>query len=198
MFILLYGMSGSGKTTIAEELQHFLNLQNITSTIIPMDYFYKVGKWESFDVPDAFDWNRLKNCLITLRKNEPYTLYPYNYNTHSYEKHLNQTIFNADVIIIEGIYTNHAKFLFLEEPVVIRIETAPDVCLARRILRDVKERNITYEDTIHMWLTNVRPNWKIWNTTPNSLEDTYSISGESKYRQYRLNVYQTIINDYID
>ena len=201
MYILLYGMSGSGKTTISKELQSFLHTHNITSTIIPMDYFYNVGEQKSYDVPDAFDWKKLRTCLHILEKNEPYTLYPYDYTTHTYEKHLNHTIYNSDVIIIEGIYSNYAKFLFLQEPVVVRIQTDADICLARRILRDETERNIPYDDTIHMWLTNVRPNWNQYNKQNskllNTIEDTYAISGKSEHKYHRLTIYQSIITNYI-
>ena len=60
MFILLFGMSGSGKTTISIELQNFFYQHKLKTTVLPLDYFYKVGPQESFDVPDAFDWKKLK------------------------------------------------------------------------------------------------------------------------------------------
>lgn len=113
MFILLYGMSGSGKSTISREIYEYLMAKHITCTVIPMDYFYKEGPQTSFDVPDAFDFQKLRHCIITLQHNRPYTIYEYDYETYTYNKQKAYTLYNSKVILIEGLYANYCRFLLL-------------------------------------------------------------------------------------
>jgi uridine kinase len=62
MLIIVCGGTGSGKTTISNEIKKILP-QHITSQIIPMDGFYKKREYmakdiyfkHNFDHPNAFD-----------------------------------------------------------------------------------------------------------------------------------------------
>ena len=100
------------------------------------------------------------------------------------------------MVIIEGIYANYCRFLLLDEPAVIRIDTAPDICLGRRVLRDRRERGIDAVDNVKRWLDDVRPNWDKWADDPHqTLEPNYSISGTSPVERYVL--YETLFNDFI-
>jgi uridine kinase len=62
MLIIVCGGTGSGKTTIANEIKRILPTK-ITSQIIPMDGFYKKREYmesdiylkQNFDHPNAFD-----------------------------------------------------------------------------------------------------------------------------------------------
>lgn len=90
------------------------------------------------------------------------------------------TFFPTDIVIIEGLYANYCKFLLLDEPEVIKIDTPPDICICRRVLRDRKDRGINPVDNVKIWLNDVRPNWDKWSGHPNhTLEPTYIISGTS-------------------
>lgn len=196
--ILVYGMSGSGKTTISYELKEYFKQQNLNTTILPLDYFYKVGPQKSFDVPDAFDWKKLQVCINHLNHNQPYTLYPYIYETNVYDKSKPTTIFKTSTIIIEGIYANYAEFLSNYDPIVLHINTPPDISLARRCLRDAKERNITPEINIKRWLDDVKPNWNTWQNTHNEniLETSHTVSGEHDAKLERNTLYQILFYRY--
>jgi uridine kinase len=106
-------MSGSGKSTISREIYDYLMEKRITCTVIPMDYFYKEGPQPSFDVPDAFDFKKLRDCIATLQNNRPYTIYQYDYEMNTYMKHKAYTLYNSKVILIEGLYANYCRFLLL-------------------------------------------------------------------------------------
>jgi uridine kinase len=62
MLIIVCGGTGSGKTTISNEIKKILP-KHITSQIIPMDGFYKKREYmekdiyfkHNFDHPNAFD-----------------------------------------------------------------------------------------------------------------------------------------------
>jgi len=62
-FFLVYGMSGSGKTTISTEMARFFLNKQQTSSVIPLDFFYKEKYPYSFDEPQAFDWRRLMGVI---------------------------------------------------------------------------------------------------------------------------------------
>jgi uridine kinase len=161
MYILLYGMSGSGKSTIARELANTLKEFNISSTIISLDMFYKESYEGSFDTPDAFDWSRLEFTIHRLSHFHRVYLPKYCYETKQYIQSSNCIELKpAKVIIIEGIYSNYCDFI--HNPYIIYINTPPDVCLGRRILRDKDERGISPEDNIRRWFDDVRIQWNRW------------------------------------
>ena len=190
---LVYGMSGSGKTTISKELSNYLFNKKVSSSIIPLDFFYKEKYESSFDTPNAFDWNRLIQTMNELKANKKVILHPYNYQTKVYDTDRSFTFFPTDIVIIEGLYANYCKFLLLDEPEVIKIDTPPDICICRRVLRDRKDRGINPVDNVKIWLNDVRPNWDKWSGHPNhTLEPTYIISGTSQLERYSL--YENIFN----
>lgn len=194
IFILLFGMSGSGKTTISIELQNFFFSHKIKTTILPLDYFYKVGAQESFDVPGAFDWTKLVECVSHLQNLRPFTLYPYIYETNVYNKSQPHTVYPSDVVIIEGLYANYCRFLLLEDPIVLHVDTPADICLARRCLRDKEERNIKPETNLKRWIYDVKPCWNRWQTHPvDAIDTTHSISGEHNAHLERESTYHTIL-----
>lgn len=133
IIVIIHGLSGSGKSFVSKELQKFLEADNIASTIIPLDFFYKIGFLDSFDVPKAFDWDRIKLCIQTLKQNKTFTIHPYDYTKYSYIKNVRIPLKPAPIVILEGIYANYAKFLLLNNPIVIRVTTDSDLCLIRRL-----------------------------------------------------------------
>jgi uridine kinase len=69
-FIVLYGRSGSGKTTIAKEISSVLSSKRISNSILSLDSFYKESYEGSFDEPDAFHWERLEFVIQQLLKHK--------------------------------------------------------------------------------------------------------------------------------
>lgn len=51
IFCIVYGMSGSGKTTISTEMARYLLNKQMTTSVIPLDFFYKEKYPYSFDEP---------------------------------------------------------------------------------------------------------------------------------------------------
>lgn len=196
IFIIVYGRSGSGKTTIAKELSSFLSKQFITSSIVSLDYFYKESYDGSFDQPDAFHWDRLQFIVKQLISNKTVYLQRYQYDTKLYDTTSSFPIYPCEVCIIEGILANYCYFLQNKHTITIKINTPPDVCLARRILRDKKERNISPQDNIHRWLQDVRVMWNRWQedliATQDTLEPQFELSGNSNIKLERLSVYEIL------
>ena len=144
VIIGIAGASGSGKTTIANRISKELDSDAV---LVNHDAYYKDFKHLSleersklnFDHPDALDTDLMIEQLIALKKGVPIEKPEYDFTTHS-RKETTLTIPPVSVVIVEGI-------LIFTEPrlrdlfdIKIFVDTDLDLCLIRRIERDVKER----------------------------------------------------------
>lgn len=83
----------------------------------------------------------------------------------------------------------------------LRVSTLPDICLARRVLRDVKERGISPEKNIIAWMRDVRPMWDKYNRfeliNENVLEHTHLIPGDDNTKLERLSIIDVILYKFL-
>ncbi len=156
------GPSASGKSLLANTIVNGLGSDQVV--IISEDSYYKDNSHLPFearekinyDHPDAFDHALLAEHIRQLQKGRSVEIPIY-----SHSKHLRlpetRTVGGHSIIIVEGI------LLFSEETLRdlmdIRIfMSAPlDVCLIRRLKRDVVERHRSVESVLHQYETTVRP-----------------------------------------
>ncbi|GMF52197.1 unnamed protein product [[Candida] boidinii] len=159
------GVSGSGKTTVAQQIIEEINQP--WTVLVSLDNFYKpLTKEQSaqafrneydFDTPDALDLDLLYECINSLKKGEKAVLPVYSFASHSRTKET-ITIYGCNVIIIEGIYSlYHSKLLDIMD-MKIYVDTDLDICYSRRLLRDIVERGRDLEGIIKQWDTFVKPN----------------------------------------
>jgi uridine kinase len=82
---------------------------------------------------------------------------------YSFEKHarLNKTttIYSPHVLILEGIFALHDQRVLDLLDLQIFAEADADLCLSRRLVRDVKERGRDIEGCIKQWFRFVKPNY---------------------------------------
>jgi len=140
IIIGIAGASGSGKTLVAHNV--IQNLYSEKVVMIQEDSYYKdlsdipfderTGK--NFDHPDSFDHRLLAKHLADLVEGKAISHPIYDYKTHS-RKDETRTVGPHTVIILEGI-------LILSEPrlrelmdIQVFIDTAPDICFIRRLMR---------------------------------------------------------------
>ena len=156
------GMSGGGKTSFCQKLCDLLT-KEYDVCFISTDWFYKtllptqqVEKY-NFDTPMAFDFQPL---IEALRGHQQVSLPDYDYITH--QSLPNQHLYrpDADFVIIEGIMLYHNEQLRQLIDTKIFVHTDLDACLARRILRDLKERGHTIQGVINQWFESVRPGYE--------------------------------------
>lgn len=195
-FIIVYGISGSGKTTISSQIQNILLENGVHCEILSLDNFYKEGVRDSFDVPDAFDWDRIHSCINTLKQNNQYDIREYRYDICHYTDAIKDRIYPCKVLIIEGLYANYCRSVLLDEPAVVHINTPLDICLARRIIRDNEERNLEPIQNTKRWMDDVRVNWIKWNDTDLSLDQTHSIPGYGITTKKREELIENVILEY--
>ncbi|WP_019614341.1 uridine kinase [Psychromonas ossibalaenae] len=164
--IAIAGASASGKSLIAntifEELCQELGTDQIG--IVSEDAYYRdqshltldVRMQTNYDHPKAFDHALLCDHLKALKNNESVDIPVYSYTEHTrmQESHV---LTPKKVIILEGI-------LLLTDPAVraqidasIFIDTPLDICLMRRLARDIAERGRTMENVLAQYTATVRP-----------------------------------------
>ncbi|SFL25450.1 uridine kinase [Halanaerobium salsuginis] len=163
MSSLLIGVAGgtaSGKTTLARILKESFQ-DNVT--ILKHDYYYhdrshfKVADHKiNFDHPDSFETELLVKHLEELKNGRSIKRPLYSYKTN---ERLKQTklVKPAPIVIVEGILIFHYQSLKDLLDLKIYVDTDADIRLLRRISRDIKERDRTFESVKAQYLRTVKP-----------------------------------------
>ncbi len=164
--IAVNGGSASGKTTLADRLCDWLN-QSFgpdTCQVLSEDRYYhpqdhlSIEQREAlnFDHPESFEHDLLAQHLTHLKQGEPVTIPEYCYKTHT-RLQSEMSIEKLPILIVEGIHVLSNTQLLPSFDLKIYVSTPADVCLARRIQRDTKERARTVDSVIEQYMTHVRP-----------------------------------------
>lgn len=160
------GSSGSGKTSLALAIVASLNLPWVV--ILSMDSFYKPLSPEQsaaafrnefdFDAPEAIDFDILVDRLRDIKNGKVAEVPIYSFEKHArIEK--TTTIYSPHVLILEGIFALHDPRVLELLDLKIFAEADSDLCLSRRLVRDVKERGRDIEGCIKQWFGFVKPNF---------------------------------------
>ena len=163
MYIIgIAGGTGSGKTTVARKIIESLPKGEVA--LIPQDSYYidatdmtmEERRKINYDHPCAFDWKLLIRQVKELKAGRAIEQPTYSYLECN---RLKETIHvePRKVILIEGILALSNKELRDLMDIKIFVDTAADVRILRRILRDVKERGRTLESVMEQYLTTVKP-----------------------------------------
>lgn len=162
VLIGLCGGSGSGKSTVTEQL--YANTGSGRCTVIRQDNYYKDQSHLSFedrqktnyDHPFAFDNDLFIEHLKLLREGKSVDMPEYDFSVHNRKKETIR-LEPKDIILIEGI-------LLFSEPRILElldmrifVDTDSDVRILRRIKRDMKERARSLDSVIDQYMATVRP-----------------------------------------
>ncbi|MDO5713706.1 MAG: uridine kinase [Tissierellia bacterium] len=162
LLIGIAGGSGSGKSTVTQELISLIHEEQVL--IIEQDSYYKDQSsipYEeriktNYDNPLAFDNELLIEHLIKLKKGESVEVPIYDYEIHNRKKE-KELVHSKDVIILEGILILAEKELRDLLDIKVFVDTDSDVRIIRRILRDIRERGRSLESVILQYMSTVRP-----------------------------------------
>ncbi|WP_022942407.1 uridine kinase [Psychromonas hadalis] len=164
--IAIAGASASGKSLIANTILDELCAELGTDQIgiISEDAYYRDQSHLSmeqrvrtnYDHPKAFDHELLCEQLKTLKCNKAVDIPIYSYTEHT---RVTETIqlTPKKIIILEGILLLTDANLRAQIDVSIFIDTPLDICLMRRLKRDIEERGRSMESVIEQYTTTVRP-----------------------------------------
>lgn len=159
------GGSGSGKSTVTEQIVRAVGRENVT--IFIQDNFYLDNAHLSFeersrinfDHPDAFDWVLMKKLFNDLIHGLPIEMPQYDFATHSRRAETITTV-PAKIIIVEGLFALFDEEISRKMALRIFVDTASDICLMRRLQRDIVERARSLDSVITQYSKFVRPMYK--------------------------------------
>jgi uridine kinase len=161
LFIGLAGGSGSGKTTIAEEvvdrldgkvalIHHDAYYRNL------VDLSFEERTRVNYDHPMSLETELLVEHLEALRSSQAIE-----HPVYDFAQHLRAPetvhIGPARVVVIEGILVLSDAALRAELDLKIFVDTDPDLRLARRLERDIAERGRSVDSVISQYFATVRP-----------------------------------------
>ncbi|SHG01589.1 uridine kinase [Vibrio gazogenes] len=166
VIIGIAGASASGKSLIASTIYRELRAKvgDHQIGVITEDRYYKDQNHLSmeqrvktnYDHPSALDHDLLCEHLQQLVRGESVDVPEYSYTEHTRTDNT-QRMNPKKVIILEGI-------LLLTEPrlrelmhATIFMDTPLDICLLRRVKRDVEERGRTLDSVLKQYQETVRP-----------------------------------------
>ena len=156
------GGSGSGKTSVSDNLMKIF--EGLSVTMLQHDFYYQDQAdipfeerlKTNYDHPLAFDTDLFVEHLNQLLKGQSIEKPVYDYAAHT----RSQEVIHQepkDVIIVEGILILEDERLRDLMDIKVYVDTDDDIRLARRILRDIKERGRTVESVIKQYTEVVKP-----------------------------------------
>ena len=162
ILIGLGGASGSGKTLVAKTLHRSLGSDKVA--IIQEDAYYRdLGDMPieerakfNYDHPDAFDHGLLISHCHQMLNGEVIEQPIYDYKTHSRTSETRK-IGPHQIIILEGILILAIPGLRDLMEIKIFVDTDPDICLIRRLQRDINERGRSVDSVLAQYQETVRP-----------------------------------------
>ncbi len=162
LVIGIAGGSGSGKTTVAQEILNRVGPDRIA--FLQHDSYYKdltglppAQRAEvNFDHPNSLETELLIQHVLTLREGKPVEVPIYDFAHH---RRTGETfaVLPHPVIMVEGILIFADKALRDLFDVKIFVDTDADIRFIRRLQRDISERGRTTESVIHQYQATVRP-----------------------------------------
>jgi uridine kinase len=162
LVIGIAGGSGSGKTTVAQEILQRVGPDRIA--FLQHDSYYKdlsglppVQRAEvNFDHPNSLETELLIEHIACLRDGKPVEVPIYDFSTHS-RTSKTFTVQPRRVILVEGILIFTEAALRGMFDVKIFVDTDSDIRFIRRLERDLAERGRTTESVIKQYQSTVRP-----------------------------------------
>lgn len=162
IIIGISGASASGKSLLSNTIVNELGSGQVV--VISEDAYYKDNSnlpFEerakvNFDHPDSFDHDLLFRHLQLLQAGKSIEVPIYNFSNHVREKET-RTIGQHTIIVLEGILLFVEPLLREIMDIRIFVDTALDICLIRRLKRDVKERARSLDSVLSQYEETVRP-----------------------------------------
>lgn len=156
------GGTGSGKSTLVKRLQEAFKDDDVAT--ICHDYYYKAHPeltYEertklNYDHPQAFDTDMMVEHIKALKNNIAIERPVYSFVEHNRTDE-KVAVHPSKVIIVDGILIFENKELRDLMDIKVYVDTDADIRLARRILRDVRERGRSMESVITQYTSTVKP-----------------------------------------
>ena len=181
--IAICGGSGSGKTFLAE---HLLKELGPGTSRLSYDSYYQDQSPLSFeergklnyDDPQVMDRDLFLKHLALIRQGAAIEIPQYDFITHTRKKET-RSFLPSPVVIIDGVLISALPHLNTLFDFIIFVDAESDIRLARRILRDEKERGRSGSSTIAQYLATVRPMHKKYVEPAKNIADFVYVNNEN-------------------
>ena len=165
-FIAIAGPSASGKTLFAQTLREAVQARapGLGLALISEDSYYRdqgdVPPAErervNYDHPNALEQDLLLSHLHALRAGEDVEVPVYDYARHTRAPR-SERVSPAPVVLVEGILLLAHPGLRAFFDIRFFVDTPLDLCLLRRLARDLDERGRSAADVLRQYEETVRP-----------------------------------------
>jgi len=200
------GASGCGKTYFSEQLMSSIKKSGIREVdIISCDNYYKPypgGKAPpdfNWDVPESIDLALLERDLTELKKGGRIDVPEYDFLTSQRAPAPIKTVDGSSlkIVIVEGLFVFFDPLLRNLFDLKLFAWLEPDICLARRLVRDFKERGKSYEQTIEQYQRQVKPAYVNFIEPTKKYADLIISTSEYSNTSVSLEVIKTYIKEKI-
>ncbi len=162
VIIGIAGASGSGKSLLASTIVSELGSSQVA--VISEDAYYKdLGDMpfhqredRNYDHPESMDHTLLAEHLKALKNGEGVEIPIYDYATHSRTLQTRK-VGKHTIVVLEGILLLTDERLRDLMDIRIYVDTPMDICLIRRLTRDLIERGRSIESILTQYQNTVRP-----------------------------------------
>jgi uridine kinase len=164
--IAIAGASASGKSLFSQTIYNELvtELQSGAIAVIEEDAYYKDQSHlpfehrtqTNYDHPDAFEHDLLHQHLELLRQGQSVEVPTYDYTQHT-RSDKTRTVNPAKILIVEGILLLSDPALSEAFDIKVFIDTPLDICLLRRMQRDIEQRGRSIASVVDQYQATVRP-----------------------------------------
>ncbi|MEA4913039.1 MAG: uridine kinase [Christensenella sp.] len=156
------GASGSGKSTLAKRIKDSLAC---SCTIIGQDCYYRNFPDLPFseriklnyDEPGIFDFDELLDDIEQLESGQPITTKGYDYVNYERSDRPDVLIPPPEVLVLEGIHMFYDKRICEKMSLKVYLHVDVDICLLRRIKRDIKARGRSIDNIAEQYIDTVKP-----------------------------------------
>lgn len=139
-------------------------LGDLSVAIIEQDSYYRDRSHQSpaerelnnYDHPDAIQTDLLLQHLSLLRSNKPVDVPVYDFTSHTRQPQ-RRRVTPGQVVLVEGTLIFVDPDLRDQFHLRVFVEADNDVCLIRRLQRDLRERGRDLDSVIEQYLATVKP-----------------------------------------
>ena len=161
IFIGICGASGSGKSTLAREITRDIGasvvvLQQDSYYTNHPDMTFEERSQLNYDEPEIFDHAALYEDVSSLLSGQNIKRKAYDFSLHA-RCDTDEVIEPADVLILEGIHAFYDRRLLDKMFLKLYVSVDPDICLLRRIKRDIKDQGRDIDSIARQYLDTVKP-----------------------------------------
>jgi uridine kinase len=198
LIIGIAGGTGSGKTTIVENILKVVPQQNIS--VIMQDSYYndtshlnsKERTQINFDHPNSIDFSLLVDHINQLKSGKSIAQPIYSFTAHN-RTNQTKTIIPPKVLIIEGILIFNHKHLRDLCTIKIFVQAEADERLIRRVKRDIQERGRDLNEVFSRYKNTLKPMHNQFIEPTKEFADI--IIPNDRFNTVAIDILKTIIND---